>query len=173
MLLRTAFLLASAVVVFAQHGPPKFEDFPAPADWKGAATELKLTNRSERLFRTRLLQASKEPPNFATHYRLTVWGCGSQCISGAVIDLTTGEVIAPPLAKSGNAWMSFNVCQSAYEGSGVEVRPDSRLMILRCGLNYDQQLQRNVPDVYYFLLEGNGFRKLAQLHGKDARPPPK
>jgi hypothetical protein len=65
--------------------------------------------------------------------------------------------------------MSFSVCQSAYEGSGVEVRLDSRLMIVRCGLNYDERLQRNVPDVYYFVLEDGTFRELAHLHGKDVR----
>ena len=66
--------------------------------------------------------------------------------------------------------MRFSVCQSAYEGSGVEVRLDSRLMIVRCGLNYDERLQTNVPDVYYFVLEDHTFRELAHLHGKYARP---
>jgi hypothetical protein len=166
MMTRAAFLLVTGVIVLAQNGPPRFEDFPAPIDWKESATAPTLTTRSERLFHTRLLQAAKEPPNFATHYRFTMWGCGSECASGAIIDLATGQVIAPPLVKSST--MSFSLCQSAYEGFGVEVRPDSRLMIVRCGLNYDEQLQRNVPDVYYFVLDGQGFRKLAQLHGKEA-----
>ena len=168
MMTRTALLLVSVVIVLAQNRRPRFEDFPAPTDWKGPATAPKLTTRSERLFRTRLLQAAKEPPNFATHYRFSVWGCGSECVSGAIIDLATGQVLAPPLAKSGTSWMNFSVCQSAYEDSGVDVRPDSKLMIVRCGLNYDEQLKRNVPDVYYFVLDGQGFRKLAHLHGKEA-----
>jgi hypothetical protein len=128
-----------------------------------------LTAKSERLFRTRLVQAAKEPPNFATHYRFTKWGCGSECISGAVVDLATGQVIAPPLAERSDTVMRFSVCQSAYEGSGIEVRLESRLMILRCGLNYDEQLQRNLPDVYYFVFEGQRFRELLHLQGKDAR----
>lgn len=127
-----------------------------------------LTSKPERRFRTRLLEAAKEQPNFAGHYRVTIWGCGSECASGAVIDLATGQVIAPPLSENTNAVMYFNVCPSAFEGSGVEVHVDSRLMILRCGLNYDQQLQRNVPDAYYFVLEGQRFRELAHLHGKAA-----
>lgn len=152
----------------AYSNPPRFEDFPAPTDWTGPAAPLNLGDRSERLFRTRLLQAAKEPPNFATHYRLTIWGCGSECASGAFIDLTTGRIIAPPLAKSGNPVMHFNMCQSAYEGFGADVRLDSRLLILRCGLNFDEQLNRNIPDVYYFLLEARGFRELLHLHGKEA-----
>ena len=129
---------------------------------------MNLTTRAERLFRTRLLEASKEPPNFATHYRLTIWGCGSECASGAIIDLATGQIIAPPLAKSGNPVMHFNVCQSAYEGFGVDTRLDSKLLILRCGLNFDEQLKRNIPDVYYFLLDGQAFREVLHLHGKEA-----
>ena len=37
---------------------------------------------------------------------------------------------------------------------------------MRCGLNFDEQLRRNVPDVYYFALEDQHFRELAHLHGK-------
>ena len=118
----------------------------------------KLTPPLEHFFRTRLINAVNEPPNFATHYRFAMWGCGSECASGAVIDLATGELIAPPLAP---IWVSFSVCQSAYEGFGVEVRVDSKLMILRCGRNFDKQLRRNVPDVYYFVLDGKRFRQLA------------
>lgn len=161
---RPALLLLSAVMVSAQNRPPRFDDFPAPTDWKGPAAALKLTTGSERLFRTRLLKAAKAPPNFATHYRFTMWGCGSECASGAIVDLGTGRVIASPLGTSGNGWMRFNVCWSAIEGSGVEVRLDSRLMIVRCGLRDNEQVERNVLDVYYFVLERQRFRKLAHIH---------
>jgi hypothetical protein len=162
-------LLLLALPLVGQSSAPRFEDFPTPADWKGPAAILEIPTPSERLFRTRLLKAAQQPPNFATHYRFTAWGCGSECASGAIIDLATGRVIAPALATKGNPWANFSVCQSSYEGSGVEVRPDSRLMIVRCGLNYDLRSQRNVPDVYYFVLEGEGFRKVAHFHGIVAR----
>ena len=128
-----------------------------------------LTTQAQRLFRTQLRRAAQEPPNFATYYRFTIWGCGTECVSGALINFATGKVIAPPLATNSNAQMSFSVCQSAYEGFRVETRVDSRLLILRCGLNYDEELQRNVPDVYYFVLEGQRFRRLLHLHGQSAR----
>jgi len=166
--MRNLLLLVVAVVAFAQTPSPRFEDFPAPTEWAGPAVAPKLTTRAERLYRTRLMNAAKESPNFAGHYRFVEWGCGSECVSGAIVDLSTGRVIAPPLAESSTAVLHFSVCQSAYEGSGAEVRLDSRLMIVRCGLNYDQRLDRNVPDVYFFVLDDKGFRKLAQLHGKDA-----
>jgi hypothetical protein len=122
------------------------------------------------MFQTRLLQASREPANFAGHYRITYWGCGSVCSAGAVIDLETGDVLPLPLAKTnGSGWERWITCPASFEGTGDDFRPDSRLMILRCGMNFDEQLQRNVPDVYYFALEDQRFRELAHLHGKAAR----
>ena len=146
MTARTAFLLASALLLSAQKPLPRFEDWPAPTDWKGPAAVPKLTNRDERMFRTRLLQASHEPANFAGRYRITYWGCGSECAAAAVIDLETGNVFPPPLAKAnGSGWEHWITCPASFEGTGDEFRPDSRLMIVRCGLNFDEQLQRNCP----------------------------
>jgi len=162
---RKILLLAWAPVLAAQSPLPRFEDLPAPTDWKGLAVVPNLTNRYVRMFRTRLLQASREPANFAGHYRFEIWGCGSNCASGAIVDLATGQVIAPPLSKTGE----LLACTSSFEGAGVDVRLDSRLMIVHCGLNFDERLQRNVPDVYYFALEDQRFRELAHLHGKAAQ----
>jgi hypothetical protein len=127
---------------------PRFEDFPVAENWNPPPAPLKLTTRSEHMFITRLTKASKNPPNFAGHFHFVEWRCGSECISGAIIDLQGGTVFSPPLAT---ATAHFSVCQSAYENSGVEYHVDSRLLILRCGLNYSERLGKNVPDVYYFV----------------------
>lgn len=144
---------------------PRFEDFPVAENWNPSPAPLKLTTRSERMFRTRLTNASKNPPNFAGHFQFVEWGCGSECISGAVIDLQGGTVFSPPLAT---ATAHFSVCQSAYENSGVEHHVDSRLFLLRCGLNYSERLEKNVPDVYYFVWEDSRFRQLLHISGKQS-----
>ncbi len=46
---------------------------------------------------------------------------------------------------------------------------DSRLMIIRCGMNYSEELQKNLPDTYYFVWESNRFRQLLKIPGL---PPP-
>ena len=84
--------------------PPRFEDFPVTENWNQPPAPLKLTIHSERMFRTQLTNAAKEPPNFAGHCRITFWGCGSQCGAGAVVDLQTGSVFPPPLGAHGNGW---------------------------------------------------------------------
>jgi hypothetical protein len=153
----------------AQH-PPRFEDYPATEVWNGTPASLKRTTRSELMFKTKLTNAAKEPPNFAGHNRIAIWGCGSECISGAIIDLQDGVVHSPPLATNATNEMHFSVCQTAYENSGVDYRLNSRLLILRCGLNYSERLQTNVPDTHYFVMESGLFRELLFVSGKN---PPK
>ena len=69
----TELLLMLAVTVLGQDRlPPRFEDFPTPTGWKGRPVTLSLRTRSEVFLRRPLLEAAREPPNFATHYRLNL-----------------------------------------------------------------------------------------------------
>ncbi len=157
------------VAALAQAAPavlPRFQDYAVTEVWRGASGVPKLVTREERMFRTKIANAAKQPPNFAGHYVFTVWGCGAECISGAIIDLQTGDVFSPPVAKQGR----FSVCPSAYENSGVEHYVNSRLLVLRCGLNFSESLQTNIPDAFYFVWDDNHFRQLLHVSGKRARP---
>ena len=146
---------------------PRFEDYPVKEVWQGVPANLRLTTRSERMFRTNLTTAAKEPPNFAGHYRLTYWGCGSFCSAGAVIDLRTGVVFPPPLATpNGTGWERWIMGTASFEGANDEFHIDSRLLIFRCGQNYSERLQKNIPDTYYFLWEGDQFRQILFVSGK-------
>src|SRR4051812_8631573 len=80
---------------------PRFEDFPASESWSPPSAKLKLTDASERMFRTKLTDASRQPPNFNGHFRMTYWGCGSNCAAEALIDIQTGDLFPPPLAAPG------------------------------------------------------------------------
>jgi hypothetical protein len=162
------FLLISASPQ-SKAQPPRFVDYPVTEDWRGIPAPPKLATATERMFRTRLTNAAKEPPNFADHYRITYWGCGSECSAGAVIDLQTGDVFSPPLGKpSGRGWEKWIMCPASFEGSNDEFHLDSRLIIVHCGLNYSDHLQKNVPDTYYFVWEQDHFRKLFFVSGKAA-----
>jgi hypothetical protein len=80
--------------------PPQFQAFPVTESWHGTAAAVKLTTRSDRMFKTNLTNASKKPPNFAGHYRIAYWGCGSACAAGALVDLQTGRCISPAVSKT-------------------------------------------------------------------------
>jgi hypothetical protein len=127
---------------------------------------MKLTTTSERMFRTNLTGTAKEPPKFSGHYRFTFWGCGSNCGAGALIDLKTGDVFPPPLGGHGIGWDHWIISPAFFEGAGIESHADSRLVVIRAGINYSEPLQKNVPDVYYFTWEDNRFRQIQFIPGK-------
>ena len=84
------FTFGLYLALFNQNAPsgvPKFEDYRNIEEWSGPNAEPKIVTRAERMFRTRLREAARQAPNFAGHYRFTTWGCGSNCVQGAMVDL--------------------------------------------------------------------------------------
>lgn len=145
-------------------GLPKFEDFSVRETWTGPSATLRLTSPEERLFRTALREAAKQPPNFAGHFRFASWGCGTNCLAGAVVDLKMGEVVQPPLAKDVRGEEHWIFCTSTFENGGAEYRRESSLFILRCGWKQDRD-GNNTPDTYYFNFDGTKFRELVHTSG--------
>lgn len=75
---------------------PRFEDFKIEKMFNGNLTEVNINNNSSaREFRSALRYAAKSGPNFAGHYAVAEWGCGSSCQDGMIIDLISGEVYDP------------------------------------------------------------------------------
>ncbi len=119
--LLTLILVFSSLAVFGQKGAPQFRDYPAGKIYKGRNAPV-IIGKNERMFRTRLREAAKEKPNFAGRYIVTAWGCGTQCLMGAVIDAKTGKVY----------WWNFTVCcweNADDDFSPIEFRPNSRLIV--------------------------------------------
>ena len=56
----------------------------APINWK--------SNPSAKRFKTVITQGVTQGVNFAGHYRIVEWGCGSPCQSWVIVDLITGTI---------------------------------------------------------------------------------
>jgi hypothetical protein len=130
---------------------PRFEDYPTPERYRGRVAPLVLS-RDDKRFRTRLRWAAKnERPNFAGHYILTTWGCGAQCLMGALIDARTGKVYSIP----------FTICCWGHEQdeqfAPIRFRLDSRLIIFEGALNEEG------VGLYYYVWEKNRFRLLHSI----------
>jgi hypothetical protein len=85
--------------------PPQFEDFPVSTVYKGPHAPVDLSSNPEaRAYRTRLREGAKKPPNFAGHYVLVDWGCGTQCTVYMMVDVRNGRVFDAPQALMGGAY---------------------------------------------------------------------
>lgn len=97
------------------HALPAFEDYHVADAFTGSPAPVKTAeSKLARTYRTRLRDAESKGPNFAGHYTLVSWGCGSSCQEWAVIDARTGHVFDSMLQTT----------------VGGEFRADSRLVLV-------------------------------------------
>lgn len=113
----------SVTTASAAEDVPKFAQFSETV-YSGATAPVKLVTEDDRSFATRLRAGAKQPVNFAGHYVLTTWGCGAECLGGAVIDARSGKV----------AFLPYSVCCWG-EGEPFYYRKDSRLIVFSGVLN--------------------------------------
>src|SRR5205807_983842 len=79
-----------------------------------------------RTYRTRLREAAKGKPNFAGHFIVTGWGCGTECLEGAIIDAKTGRVFMLPFTLC--CWGPPIVVDENFKP--MEFRLNSKLIVL-------------------------------------------
>lgn len=105
------------VQLFRKYNPQTtFEDYPAKI-YKGPLADPDFsTDPDAKRFITRITKGCEEGINFAGHYTLITWGCGSPCQSGVVVDRKTGAIYG----GYGTAL-------------GAEFKTDSRLLIRNVG----------------------------------------
>jgi hypothetical protein len=117
--------MASLLCVSVAHAQklPRFTDYPVSESFTGKNAPL-ILSREARPYRTRLNEAARQKPNFAGHFIVTTWGCGTECVLGAIIDAVTGRVFMLPTTLC--CW-GANVDE---EFNPVEFRPNSKLIIL-------------------------------------------
>mgnify|MGYP001213444301 FL=1 len=102
--------------------------------------------------------------NFAGHYRLTSWGCGTACFQWAIIDVKSGQVFhLANLASTEHQYVE----ESLYEGGihAVHIRPDSRLLVVIGGINEDP-MQRGIS---WFVWDDKHLKRIrfvAKPYGK-------
>ena len=90
-------LLVAVTTVIGQTQSPQSQSYPFaryPADrlFTGKPAQPKLMTSKQRQFQTVLRNGAKKGPNFAGHYTVVEWGCGSNCVVFAVVDAVSGEV---------------------------------------------------------------------------------
>jgi hypothetical protein len=133
-------------------GLPRPEAFHVPPETLAHLAKVKLTSRQAREYRTVLRVSAKGGPNFAGHYTLAIWGCGSSCGSLAVVDQRTGDVFFTPNLK-------FVAAYANEPFDALTFQADSRLLIVSGAPNEDLSRQ----GVSAYLWAGRTFKLLKRL----------
>lgn len=88
--------LVSATASYGEKAVPEFSHYKVEATdtFKGAPAPVDFTShKGAEKYKTKLMEGEKKGPNFAGHYTVVTYGCGTQCQDNWVIDVKTGQII--------------------------------------------------------------------------------
>jgi hypothetical protein len=130
-------LICATPVISAQSEPAKahsypFALYPAGSVYKGKPAPLRFGTRAQREFRNVLRDGARKGPNFAGHYTVVEWGCGSNCVVFALVDELNGTIYDRDMPPTNDAYpcgllyktesMLFVIEQSATISSPCEAK---------------------------------------------------
>jgi hypothetical protein len=146
--MRIFYLALTVLLVPSDQRPtPAFADYPVHTRYEGRAHSPDFSSlEHSRMFRTNIRTAAHDSINFAGEWTVIVWGCGTGCQYGAMVNHRTGRICWMPQAM----------------GRGAEYRSTSRLLVLSPVTPEDDSFHDD-PFVWYFEWTGAGFRLLDSL----------
>ena len=126
---------------------PKFSSYPAKVEKARARSIDFRRSPGANSFRTRLRAALAEGTDFAGHYKIAGWGCGTGCISGGIIDTRTGRVHFPEELYA----LSVGSFSGDYESEPLKYKANSRMLIISGipGSAEDNEPEKPWGDYYY------------------------
>ena len=99
---------------------PRFEDYRVAKSFSGKPAPVNLRSHPKaQLFRTMLKLSAAKGPNFAGHYTVGTWGCGSDCRMVALIDAVNGHVYFAPFQVSAGA--AFHIDSNLFIANESEI----------------------------------------------------
>ncbi|TKC86985.1 hypothetical protein FAZ69_19590 [Trinickia terrae] len=133
-----------------------FADYPAASGnaQPQAATHPVLTSKKAQLFRTVIRNEFSEPANFAGHYRVAIWGCGTDCRDFAILDKDTGSVYTMPGESEVNGVMG-------NDDERINFRMDSKLFIISGCFNENESCL-NKPEKLFYEWTGKTLRLIGR-----------
>jgi len=154
-----AIVMLCAVCSSAQTNKiPAFGQYPATVEKAKAKSVDFKHNPDARSFRTRLSEALKSGVNFAGHYVVAGWGCGTGCISGAIIDARTGNVFWPIEFSDIGVWYG----SENYADEPVAYKKNSRLLVI-FGIPGSKESQPDKPSGKYYYEWANNRLRLVKF----------
>jgi len=158
------FVCAVALLGFAQEDDwsLKFEDYAVKEVFNGTPARPIIVRKEHREFRSVINDAAAKGPNFAGHYTVAQWDCGSACLGMAVIDEATGKVFPAPFTTLTTPFVDG---EDAHTFKGLVFDVKSRLFIAD-GCPEDKQCATN-----YYEWKDDSFKNLRMVPQKSPSNP--
>ena len=157
---------------------PKFEDYPVQEASPSTLHPPIILKPEHRRYRTRIREGVAKGwgvwvngewgneqhgpgPNFAGHYIVIIWGCGTGCIMMAMCDGKSGTVYNPPISTGGLALPMLVFPNTVGGAPQMEYRKDSRLMIIKATPHFDRP--ESLPYTFYYLWQDTHWKLLRRV----------
>lgn len=114
-----------SALAFAQTTAPSFRDYPVTGRFTGKPAKPRLVTAYQHTYRTQIRRQAKQGPNFAGHFTIAKWGCGSPCLGFVIIDTASGVIYEAGFSvgcadKNGlEAKLGFKLSSSLVTATGV------------------------------------------------------
>jgi hypothetical protein len=142
------FFLFGFTIAQPQKERPRFKDFSVARIYSGPPASPKI-NKDWRVFRTMIRQGSKAHVEFAGHYTVPAWGCGSACSTFVIVDSIHGTLYSGfNVADLPMGWLEVHP-----DSLRIEFHPQSRLFKINGCIN-----EKNCGFYDYLMVEGQGLK---------------
>lgn len=163
----TALFLAASLTGLAQSTTPTFTQYAAKVEKINNVKVNLKSHKYANTYRTNLRNAAKEGVNFAGHYILTTWGCGTNCAQSAIIDARNGQVFFPE--ELGGSIFGF--CELPDNTEPIVYKANSRLLVLSGFKNGDLDKKDGRCGIYYLEWTGTKFKQVKFVEKKRTEMP--
>jgi hypothetical protein len=133
---------------------PKFSDYSVQRIYKGKPA-TPILSKDQRTFRTVIREGAKADVEFAGHYTIPRFGCGTSCNGFYVVDSISGRVYDGfGVAELPGAWLERHSSENVER---MEFHPNSRLMKINGCPN-----ETNCGFYDYVMVDGVGLKLVRQ-----------
>jgi len=150
VILLTCCLLPQGLSSRIEKPRPKFSEFPAKDIYRGEPARPIIT-KEFRSFRTMIRKGADSRVEFAGHYTIPRWGCGTDCNEFVIVDSISGKVYD----GFGVAGLPFKWLEKhgGEEMERMEFHPNSRLLKINACPN-----EQNCGLYDYVMVQGKGLK---------------
>jgi hypothetical protein len=154
------FLVGMVFMATTNGKRPKFHEFAVKDIYRGKPAAPKLVSKDQKLFRTMIRRSARSKVEFAGHYTVPRWGCGSGCSVFVIVDSISGRVY-DGLNVEDNEMLVFYEETNYPPADRIAFHPNSRLLKINgC------PSERNCGFYNYEMINGEGLK----LIGKELLP---